>query len=99
MKPDTRVNVSILDKEYQVTCPIEERAALFSAAQELDARMRKVRNAGAVIGADRIAVMVALNLCHELQQAQTGEGAKASSSALEHIVQRLDQALNSPEAP
>lgn len=65
-----RVHVQILDKEYQVACPAEEKAALLSAAEELDVRMRKVRNSGAIIGADRIAVMVALNLCYELQQAK-----------------------------
>lgn len=88
-----RVRVTILDKEYQVACKADEQLALLAAARELDQRMRKVRNASGVIGADRIAVMVALNLCHELQQAQQGAKSPVSEQALESLSQKLDQAL------
>lgn len=85
-----RVTVRILDKEYQVACRPEEKAALLTAAQELDQRMRQVRNSGATaIGLDRIAVMVALNLCHELQQ----ERGKVPSKTLQNLNEKLDQAL------
>ncbi len=95
MKKDTRVTVSILDKEYQVACEPEERDALLAAARTLDSRMRKVRNSGAVVGSDRIAVMVGLNLCYELQQLQQTTG-NVNASALEHVVSRLDNALKQP---
>ncbi len=95
MKKDTRVTVSILDKEYQVACEPEERDALLAAARTLDSRMRKVRNSGAVVGSDRIAVMVGLNLCYELHQVQQTTG-NVSASALEHVVSRLDNALKQP---
>ncbi len=95
MSIDTRVTVSILDKEYQVACEPEERSALLAAARSLDSRMRKVRNAGGLIGADRIAVMVGLNLCHELQQAQSITSDKAvPTEALEPLLARLEQALD-----
>jgi len=85
-----RVTVRILDKEYQVACKPEEKAALLNAAQELDKRMRQVRNSGATaLGLDRIAVMVALNLCHELQQ----ERGKIPSNTLQKITDKLDSAL------
>ena len=61
-----RVSVRILEKEYFVTCPYEERAALLDSAEFLNARMREVRDSGKVVGLDRIAVMVALNLANEL---------------------------------
>ena len=61
-----RVSVRILEKEYFVTCPYEERAALLDSAEFLNARMREVRDSGKVVGLDRIAVMVALNLTNEL---------------------------------
>lgn len=60
------IRVTILGKEYQVTCPPEERADLYASANLLDERMRAVRDGGRVVGAERIAVMVALNLAHEL---------------------------------
>ena len=92
-KQDSRVTVSILDKEYQVACKPDEREALLAAARSLDSRMRKVRNSGSIVGVDRIAVMVGLNLCYELQQMQQA-GNGVSDAALEHIVGRLDEALN-----
>lgn len=95
MNTETRVNVSILDKEYQVACKPEERLALLAAARSLDSRMRKVRNSGGVIGADRIAVMVGLNLCYELSEAQNGaEGDVVHSNALNPLLDRLNQALD-----
>jgi len=65
-RPAEPVRVNILGKEYQIACPPEERADLFASASLLDERMRTVRDAGRVVGADRIAVMVALNLAHEM---------------------------------
>jgi cell division protein ZapA len=61
-----RVSVRILEKEYLIACPYDERAALLDAAEFLNARMREVRDSGKVVGMDRIAVMVALNLANEL---------------------------------
>jgi cell division protein ZapA len=60
-----RVSVRIMDKEYVVACPYEERSALLDAAEFLNARMREIRDTGKVVGLDRIAVMAALNLAHE----------------------------------
>ncbi len=61
-----RVSVRILDKEYVIACPLEERAELLDSAAFLNARMRDVRDNAKVIGLDRIAVVVALNLANEL---------------------------------
>ena len=60
-----RVSVRIMDKEYVVACPYDERSALLDAAEFLNARMRDIRDTGKVVGLDRIAVMAALNLAHE----------------------------------
>jgi cell division protein ZapA len=61
----SRVSVRILEKEYAMVCPYEERSALLDSAEFLNARMREVRDSGKVVGSDRIAVMVALNLVNE----------------------------------
>ena len=57
-----RVSVRIMEKEYVVACPYEERSALLDAAEFLNGRMREIRDSGKVVGLDRIAVMVALNI-------------------------------------
>lgn len=64
--PLARVGVRILEKEYQFSCAVEERAALLDSAEYLNSEMRKIRDSGRVIGLDRIAVMAALNMANEL---------------------------------
>jgi len=68
-----RVSVRIMEKEYVVACPYEERSALLDAAEFLNARMREIRDSGKVLGHDRIAVMAALNLAHEFLKGRDRE--------------------------
>ena len=68
-----RVSVRILEKEYFVACPHEERSELLDAAEFLNARMREIRDSGKVVGLDRIAVMVALNLASEYLKQKSRE--------------------------
>ena len=65
-------SVTILDKEYQVACPPEQQAELLLSARHLDEQMRAIRSTGKVIGLERIAVMAALNISHELLQTRNG---------------------------
>ena len=65
------VAIMILGKEYRIACSEDEQETLLRSAQELDEQMREIRDTGVVNGADRIAVMAALNLTHELHQAQS----------------------------
>ena len=75
-----RVSVRILDRDYMVACPHEERPALLDAAEYLNARMREIRDSGKVVGLDRIAVMVALNMANELLQ-QRERGSRGAVEA------------------
>jgi len=62
------VNVKILDKEFRIACPKSEQNDLLASADLLNNRMCELRDSGKVMGTDRIAVMAALNLTHELLQ-------------------------------
>jgi len=68
--PYAQVSVRILDKEYQIACPLNERADLFDSAEILNAKMLEIRDSGRVVGLDRIAVMAALNMANDLIHAQ-----------------------------
>ncbi|HSY07940.1 MAG TPA: cell division protein ZapA [Steroidobacteraceae bacterium] len=68
-----RVSVRILEKDYFIACPHEERSALLDAAEFLNARMREIRDSGKVVGLDRIAVMVALNLANDFLKQKSRE--------------------------
>ncbi len=90
-----RVSVRILDKEYQVSCPLEERSALLDSAELLNAKMREIRDSGKVVGLDRIAVMTALNLAHEVLEAR-GKGEVLDSDfgvRLKAMRERVEAAL------
>ena len=61
-----QLDVTILGREYRVACAEDEQAELLEAVALLDARMREIRDKGRTGGADRIAVMAALNIANEL---------------------------------
>ena len=75
------VSVKILDKEYQVACPPEQQAELLLSARHLDEQMRAIRATGKVIGLERIAVMAALNISHELLKARSGPAPASGDSS------------------
>src|SRR3546814_12021885 len=62
------VSVRLLDREYTVGVEPGERDSLMAAARLLDAKMREIRGGNRMAAADRVAVLAALNLAHELQQ-------------------------------
>jgi cell division protein ZapA len=68
------IDVTILDRQYRVACPDDERDSLMAAVAYLDQKMRDIKAAGKIAGVDRIAVMAALNIAHELLAAKTGAG-------------------------
>ena len=92
------VSVNILDKEYQVACPPEQEAELIVSASYLDKQMRSIRESGKVIGLERIAVMAALNISHELLQAseqeQVGDGdGSLDEAAVSGLARKIDEAI------
>ena len=96
MSSSNSVTVQILDKEYSIMCPPEERSNLVSAARYLDGKMRDIRSSGKVIGADRIAVMAALNITHEMLHRQETPEVASSSTTREQVrdlLERVDNAL------
>ena len=67
------VSVRILEKEYQISCPANERTELLDSAEMLNAKMREIRDSGKVVGLDRIAVLAALNMANELLKSKAND--------------------------
>ena len=67
------LTVRILDKDYRISCLPEERESLVAAAAELNRRMSDMRGGAKVLGAERMAVMAALNVIHEREQAASDQ--------------------------
>ena len=93
-KEPAHVTVRILEKEYFVSCPQDERADLLDSAEFLNKKMREIRDTGKVVGADRIAVMAALNMANELLRLRKNEGdTNAVTGRVKQIRERVETAL------
>ena len=86
------VTITILDKEYMVSCPEEEREDLLQSAQYLDQRMKETRDNGKVLGTERMAVMTALNIVNELlRQQREKRASRANRQRLRALVTFKDR--------
>ncbi len=90
------LSVNILDKEYRVACQPGEEEALLASAMELDERMRAIRQSGKIIGTERIAVMVALNMAHELLNVgrEDSEGDASLERRMRGLQDKIEVALH-----
>lgn len=90
------VDVSIMGREFRVSCTDDEYEALMSAVSYLDRKMREIRDSGKVIGVERIAIMAALNIAHELLTTRyggfdIGDFKRRINSMQEQIEREVDQ--------
>ena len=92
------VSLTIMGKEYKIVCEPDEQDDLIRSAQQLDTQMRKMRDAGKVSGSDRIAVMAALNLAHELQlmKSQNAQLNRNLNECLARLNQKIENVLEKP---
>ncbi len=95
MSDTQTVTVSIMDKDYQVSCGPDEVAALRQSAQYLDEKMREIKSSSNVFGLDRLAVMAALNIANDLlsQTQKTTDVTTSQRSEIQLLNGKLDQAL------
>ncbi len=89
------VSVQILDKEYLVACQPDEKDTLLESSRHLDQKMREIRDSGKIIGTDRIAVMAALNITHELLEHQRSSKTEdfAASKRFMKLQSKIESAL------
>ncbi len=93
MSADSKpINVTILDKEYLIACNDEERELLHRAIELLNMKMREVKSTGKVIGSERIAVMSALHIAHELLQYK--ERNESYTSNVDSLIRRLQNKID-----
>ena len=96
MSADTKgLQISVMGREFRVACPENEQKGLLEAVEYLDKKMHEIRDNGKVVGLERIAIMAALNIAHELLSIKVGGGfdiaeVKRRMTSMETI---LDQAL------
>jgi len=90
------VTITILGKEYLIACQDDEKNELLASAGYLDRKMREIRDHGKVIGTDRIAVMAALNIAHELLHDKTDlvMADPEMEGRIRNMQEKIEEALN-----
>lgn len=100
MSEDREVlTVRILDKEYRISCLHDERESLIAAAGELNERMQEMRGNARMLGAERMAVMAALNVIHERNRIKSGklDALDTAQQAVHRLEKKLDAAIGRRE--
>lgn len=88
-----QIDVKILDREYKLAVDESDRGKLVDAAKMVDEKMRSIRSAGRINGVDRIAVMAALQLAHELLTS-SGSGQTAVSNDVVKRIRKMTEDLD-----
>lgn len=97
MSKENSLVIHLLDKEYRVACPAGEQDNLLAAARHLDTQMRQVRDTN-VIGLERIAIMTALNMSHELLNARAqADTDSAGEERVQTMLSRLEKEIQAFE--
>ncbi len=89
-RPTTEI--TLLERSYAIACPPEEQDKLERAARYLDRAMQGIHSRGRVIDREKIAIMAALNIAHELLEALDDQ--RAGEQSLSKLNARLEQALD-----
>lgn len=93
------ISLIIMNKEYKIACDPGERDTLVRSSHLLDEQMRKMRDSGKISGPDRIAVMAALNLSHELEVVKNQNAllSQQLSECLEHMRNKIENVLDNQQ--
>jgi cell division protein ZapA len=94
------LDVSIMGRNYRVTCSDEEREGLLEAVAYLDRKMTEIKATSKLSGGERIAVMAALNITHELLSVKLGSGFDIAElkRRMNSVQSKLDQALSQQDS-
>src|SRR5690349_9643947 len=100
MKDGARaIEVTILDRTLKIACREDEKADLLRAVEVLDAKMREIRGQSKVLSVERVAIMAALNIAHDLLLAQRASGfdTEAFQRRMKSMAEAIDQAMSAQE--
>jgi cell division protein ZapA len=88
------LQINVMGREFRVACPENEQKGLLEAVDYLNRKMDEIRDNGKVIGVERIAIMAALNIAHELLTTKVGGFDMAAlKRRMQSMETTLDQAL------
>ena len=99
MKDGRAIEVSVLDRTLKIACKEDEKADLLNAVEYLDAKMREIKANSKVLSVERVAIMAALNIAHELLSAQRASGfdSEAFERRMKSMAEAIDEAMSAQE--
>lgn len=93
------INISIMGRDFSVACPPDEQEDLMDAARYLDKNMKEIQKTGKIIGAERCAIMAALNITNDLLQLRRATaGQEQVQQRLDSLQERIDEVLKDAES-
>lgn len=88
------LTIKVLEKEYRVACPPEEKESLTASANMLNEKLMQIKDKGSVISTERIAVMAALNMSHEILNGQTLVGEHTElNERIDSLSEKIDNTM------
>ncbi|MBE0505123.1 MAG: cell division protein ZapA [Marinospirillum sp.] len=96
--------ITLLDRKYLIACPAGEQDGLLRSAQYLNRKMQEIRQTGKVLSLERMAIMAALNITHDmLSREAAGQGSETQvarvNSRMDKVLQELDAMIGSRKVP
>jgi len=89
------ISISILGRDYQIACPPSEEEALRKSARYLNEQMEKVKSRGSTLSFEKLAIMTALNISHELlkNSTQVSDLESGAQNLIKQLERKIDSAL------
>ena len=99
MKDGRAIEVTVLDRTLKIACKEDEKADLLNAVEYLDAKMREIKTNSKALSVERVAIMAALNIAHELLSAQRASGfdSEAFERRMKTMAEAIDEAMSAQE--
>ena len=99
MKDGRAIEVTVLDRTLKIACKEDEKADLLNAVEYLDAKMREIKANSKVLSVERVAIMAALNIAHELLSARSASGfdSEAFERRMKSMAEAIDEAMSAQE--
>ena len=93
------VKVQVMGKDFSVACAPDEKSTLLAATRFLDEQIELVQSQGKIVGNERIAIMVAINLASELLEARkTQSSSEQINNELQMLSEKIDRVMDTTNA-
>ena len=92
-----QVDVTLLGRHFSIATPAEERETLEQAVRLLGEKIDTIQASGRVMDTDKVAIMAALNIAHDLLKVKVGDGGLEMAiiqRKIRSMSEAADQVLN-----